>query len=354
MPGRKQQVRTIGSRVQIALVLALLVLLVAAVGAYALDSSNDDQIADGVSIGGVDVGGRSADEAETVVRKQLVEPLKDPVHVSYGGERYTLTDEDLEVRADINGMVDEAVDRSRDGSIFTRVWRYASGSDVDSDVEPRIKYSNDALQGFLDGVAEKINREPQDASVDPTPADLTPVPGEPGITVQAEDLRDRVTEALRSPTSRVVEAPVEKVKPEVTVDELASEYPTYITIDRPSFTLRLFEDLKLAKEYTIAVGAVGYDTPAGLYHIENKAVNPSWSVPEADWTGSLGGTVVPPGPSNPLKARWMGIIDGAGIHGTDDIGSLGTAASHGCIRMSVPDVVELYDQVDVGTPTYIF
>ena len=48
---------------------------------------------------------------------------------------------------------------------------------------------------------------------------------------------------------------------------------------------------------------------------------------------------------NPLKARWMGIFDGAGIHGTDDTGSLGSAASHGCVRMSVPDVIDLYDQV---------
>ena len=49
----------------------------------------------------------------------------------------------------------------------------------------------------------------------------------------------------------------------------------------------------------------------------------------------------------------MGIYDGAGIHGTDDVGSLGRAASHGCVRMAVPDVIELYDQVDVGTPIYI-
>jgi lipoprotein-anchoring transpeptidase ErfK/SrfK len=353
MPERKR-LKNIGSGVQIALVLALVVLLVAAVGAYALDTSNEDQIADGVSIGGIDVGGQSADEAEKVVRKDIVEPLKHPVNVSYGKEQYTLTPDDLKVRADIDGMVEEAVDASREGGLFSRVWRYASGGDVDTDVDPRIHYSNDALQGFLEGVAAKVNQEPQDASIDPTPTDLTPVPGQPGVSVQAEDLRDRVEEALQSPRSRVVKAPVEKVEPEVTTKELASQTPTYITIDRPSFTLRLFENLKLSKEYTIAVGAVGYDTPAGLYNIENMAVNPSWSVPEADWTGSLGGTVVPPGPDNPLKARWMGIYDGAGIHGTDDVGSLGTAASHGCIRMSVPDVVELYDQVDVGTPTYIF
>ena len=329
-------------------------LLVAAVGAYALDASKQDQIAEGVTIGGIDVGGHSTDEAEARVRQDLVEPLKHPVQVTFEGERYTLTPEQLKVRADIDGMVDEAVDTSRDGGIFNRVWRYATGGEVDSDVEPRIRYSNDALQAFLDGVAENVNRAPQDASVEPTPTDLTPVPEQAGVTVRAEELRDRVEGALQSPQSRVVEASVDKVQPEVTTNQLASQYPAYITIDRDTFTLRYFENLKLSKEYTIAVGQQGYDTPGGLYDIQSKQVNPTWYVPDAEWAGDLAGEVVPPGPQNPLKARWMGFNGGAGIHGTDDVGSLGSAASHGCIRMSVPDVIELYDQVDVGTPTYIF
>ena len=45
----------------------------------------------------------------------------------------------------------------------------------------------------------------------------------------------------------------------------------------------------------------------------------------------------------------MGIFDGAGIHGTDETSARsGTAASHGCIRMAIPDVEELYDRVAVG------
>jgi lipoprotein-anchoring transpeptidase ErfK/SrfK len=343
-----------GSRVQIALVVVLLVLLAGAVGAYALDASKDGEIADGVTIGGVDVGGQSTEEAKSLVRADLVDPLQQPVTVKFDGEDYTLTPKDLKVRADVDGMVDEAVDVSREGDIFSRVWRYTTGGDVDSDVEPRVGYSNDALQGFIDGVAAKIDREPQDATVEPTPTSLSRVPEQAGITVRAEDLRDRVESALQSPRARVVSAPVDKVQPEVTTDELASHYPSYITIDRGSFTLRLFKSLKLADEYTIAVGQVGYDTSAGLYDIQSKQVNPTWYVPNEAWAGDLAGTTVPPGPDNPLQARWMGFNGGAGIHGTSDVGSLGTAASHGCIRMSVPDVTALYDQVEVGTPVYIF
>ena len=49
----------------------------------------------------------------------------------------------------------------------------------------------------------------------------------------------------------------------------------------------------------------------------------------------------------------MGIYNGAGIHGTSDTGSLGSAASHGCIRMSVLDVEDHYERVPTGAPIYI-
>ena len=61
----------------------------------------------------------------------------------------------------------------------------------------------------------------------------------------------------------------------------------------------------------------------------------------------------PAGPHNPIKARWMGIYAGAGIHGTTDVGSLGSAASHGCIRMAIPDVIDLYDRTPIGATVYI-
>jgi lipoprotein-anchoring transpeptidase ErfK/SrfK len=127
-----------------------------------------------------------------------------------------------------------------------------------------------------------------------------------------------------------------------------------LALNRSAFQLTLYKHLKVAKTYTVAVGQVGLETPAGLYHIENKAVDPAWHVPNSAWAGSLAGQVIPGGaPNNPIKARWLGIFAGAGIHGTTVSSSLGTAASHGCVRMSIPDVIELYPQVPVGTPIYI-
>ncbi|MGB2712121.1 MAG: L,D-transpeptidase, partial [Conexibacter sp.] len=163
-----------------------------------------------------------------------------------------------------------------------------------------------------------------------------------------------VVQALRSADrARPVPIRARTTAPDVTTDELAGEYGTVITVDRANFRLRLWKRLKLVKTYRIAVGQVGLETPAGLYHIQNKQIDPVWNVPDSEWAGDLAGKTIPPGPENPLKARWMGIYNGAGIHGTDAIDSLGSAASHGCVRMAVPDVIDLYDRTPVGAAVYI-
>jgi lipoprotein-anchoring transpeptidase ErfK/SrfK len=139
----------------------------------------------------------------------------------------------------------------------------------------------------------------------------------------------------------------------VTVSVLRRLYPSFITIDRAAFRLRVYSHLRFVRGDPIAVGQLGLQTPAGLHHIQNKVVNPSWLAPFSSWTGSLAGQVIPPGPGDPLKARWLGIFNGAGIHGTDETWSIGHSVSHGCVRMTLLDVIDLYDRVRVGTPVYI-
>jgi lipoprotein-anchoring transpeptidase ErfK/SrfK len=343
-----------GRKTQIGIVVTLVLLLMGAGAAYAWDSAKKDEIAAGVTIGGVDVGGMTAEEASAVVEADLVDPLDKPVTVTYEKEHFTLEADELDVRADVDGMVQAALDASQEGGLPTRVLRYATGGEVDEAIQPEVAYSQGTLDDFIKGVEKNVNQPAVDASIQPSGTSLDPVPGQNGIAVKVSELRAGLQQAVQSPHSRTVEASVDKVKPEVTTDELAEKYPTYLVVDRASFELRLYENLELAKTYTVAIGQAGYDTPVGLYNIQNKQVDPPWSVPNSDWAGDLAGTVVPGGsPENPLVARWMGIYDGAGIHGTNDIGSLGSAASHGCIRMAVPDVIELYDQVEVGTPIYI-
>lgn len=342
-----------GRKLQLSIIGVVLALVLGAFLLYWWDSAYDQRIADGVRIGGVDVGGLESDGAADQIQASLITPLQKNVIVRYGDAKFKLRAEDLKIRADVEGMAAEAVAASREGGIFARSIRRITGAEVDHRVKPKISYSKSSVDEFLDGVAANVNREPVDASVAPTAGSIELVSSQVGRRVDEDRLRRDVERALQSPDARKIEASVEKLQPQVTSDDLADEYPTYIVVDRSNFSLRLYTNLELEKTYTVAIGAIGYDTPTGLYHIQNKQVNPVWNVPDSDWAGDLAGTTVEPGPDNPLKARWMGIYNGAGIHGTSDIGSLGSAASHGCIRMSVLDVKDLYDRVATGTPIYI-
>jgi lipoprotein-anchoring transpeptidase ErfK/SrfK len=331
----------------------LLVLIGGAVAAFAYDSSRDDVIAEGVTIAGVDVGGMKTEEARSVVRRELQKPLERPIAVVRGPQRFRLSAHDAGVTADVTGMVEEALQVSRDGSIFSRVARDITGGEENAQVSARVNYSTEAVEQLVGRVSKTLDRPARDAEVD-FPS-LEKVKEQKGRRVRKAVLQQRVAQALTVPgAERRVKAPVRILKPKVTQDQLADRYPVVLVADRYNFKLRLYTHLQLQKEYTVAVGALGFDTPAGLYHIQNKAVDPAWHVPNSDWAGDLAGTVVPGGTAeNPLKARWLGIFDGAGIHGTDQTYSLGSAASHGCIRMAIPDVIELYDQVPVGAPIYI-
>lgn len=336
------------------MVAGVLVLLVLAAAAYAYDSSQDGKIADGVTIGGVDVGGMNEAEAKSAVRQELLAPLRHSLRVGYEGHRWTLEGKSLKVHADLDGAVEEAVAASRDAFLPGRVVRYVTGGSVDENVPAGITYSQPAVNRFVRQVAGAVDREAKDATVEPSGDSLSIASAEYGRKLRDNLLLRQLNAAvLNASADHTIAARTHAVKPEVTASEVAAKYPSYLTLDRASFTLRLWEHLKLAKTYTVAVGQEGLETPEGLYDIQEKQENPSWHVPNSAWAGDLAGQVIPPGPEDPIKARWMAIFEGAGIHGTEETESLGSAASHGCVRMSIPDVEELYDRVEVGTPIYI-
>ena len=330
------------------------VLIAGAVAAWAYDSTRKDVIAKGVSAGGIDIGGLSKSQAEKVIQDKLSTPLSQPLVVKYGHRKFTLSAARAHLTIDVDGMVQEALDKSRGGNFFGRAIQGITGSSIDASVATRVNYSHAAVRALVQRVRSKVNRAPHDATVQPSATGLHAVPGKFGISIRWRQLTRDVEAALVRPDgAREVTAESKITKPKVTTADLADKYPTFIIVDRGDFTLRFFKNLKPVKNYPIAVGMQGLETPAGLYHIQDKQVNPSWHVPNSAWAGSLAGRVIPPGPQDPLKARWMGFNGGAGIHGTDEIGSLGHNASHGCVRMAIPDVEQLYDQVSVGTPVFV-
>jgi lipoprotein-anchoring transpeptidase ErfK/SrfK len=343
-----------GRKTQIAIVALVALLMLGAVAGYAYDSSRKDTIADGVTIAGVDVGGMNEAEAKRAVSRQLLGPLRHSLRVGYDGKSWKLSVKSLKVHANLDAAVEEALAKSRGGGLPGRLVRYVTGGSVDDQVSADVTYSKQAINRFVRHVADEVDREARNARVEPSPDSLTVVRARNGRKLRDNLLTEQLEDAvLDASADHTIAARTHYTKPTVTGKEVASRYPSYLTLDRGTFTLRLWENLKLAKSYTVAVGQEGLETPEGLYAIQEKEENPTWHVPESAWAGSLAGQDIPPGPSNPIKARWMGIFEGAGIHGTEETWSLGSAASHGCVRMSIPDVEELYDRVEVGTPVYI-
>jgi lipoprotein-anchoring transpeptidase ErfK/SrfK len=334
--------------------LTLIVLLGGAGGLLAYDSSRRDVIARGIKVGGIDIGGLTAAQARARLQSDYLARLNQPIVARFHAHRYIWRPRDAHVAIDIGGTVDQALQRSRDGNIFSRTIRSLTGGHVNLSLDPQVVYARSAVQDLVAKITKDLDRPAQDASISYSADSLARVDGKPGLVIRAGALRSALEDALTHPTARhQVAIPGMATKPKVSTTQLAAQFPAVITIDRGNFRLRLWRHLKLAKSYTIAVGRAGLETPAGLYHVEDKEVNPSWHVPNSAWAGSLAGQTIPPGPADPIKARWMGVSAGAGIHGTEDTGSLGSAASHGCIRMAIPDVIELYDQTPMGSPVYI-
>ncbi len=122
-----------------------------------------------------------------------------------------------------------------------------------------------------------------------------------------------------------------------------------VVIIKSKFVLNLYIDGKFVKQYPVAIGMPAYPTPTGNFVITEKLENPTWIPPNSPWAAGL--ETVPPGANNPLGTRWIGTTAPLiGIHGTPQSWTIGTAVSHGCIRMHMADVEELFERVTVGMP----
>lgn len=340
----------------IAAVAFVAVLLVGGAAAVlVLDRRATDRIADGITVGGVDVGGLTDDGAQRRLERELLRPLDRDLVVRHRDRSWRLTAEQAGIRANVAAMVREAQGRTEEGTPFSRAWREVTGGRVQEDLQPDITFSRRSVAALVSRVERAVYEKPKDARLTFTATSLGEVEGKGGRALRADALQRSIERAIVRPDAqRTFRARTAYVAPKVTRGDLAKRNPVVITVDRAGFKLRLWKNLRLAKTYGIAVGKAGMDTPTGLYSIQNKAVDPAWHVPNSDWAGDLAGKVIPAGaPNNPIKSRWMGIYDGVGIHGTADEGSIGSAASHGCLRMRVAEVQELYPDVPVGAPIYI-
>ena len=313
---------------------SLTVILLAAFPASA--AAHDPTIPAGASVAGVGVGGLRLSDAAALLERELGPRLRAPVRVRAAGHRRKLTAHRARLHFDPLRSARRANIAARDGT--------------PEDVQPWVGFDEGRVEAFVTRVARPVARRPRDARLAYTVTKLRVRPGRVGYDIDREGLEDRIEAALTTPSApRLLRAARMTIRPDVSRRDLRRRAQTVVTVHRRGFRLRVFKGVKRVASYPVAVGMPGHATPRGRFTIANKAVDPAWSAPDRPWAGAYRNEVVPGGAANnPLRARWLGIVDGVGIHGTAQTWSLGSRASHGCIRMAVPAVKRVYRLVPVG------
>jgi lipoprotein-anchoring transpeptidase ErfK/SrfK len=314
------------------------------------DAQDPPRIVANVSAGGIDLSGLTLAQATTRLDQSLTPRLTRDVVVRAAGRRFVLDGTTLKVRFSAAATAKRAL-----AVAAPTAGPDSGGAAYGTIVDLTISHAKIPVRAFAAQVAAGVYRAGADATLTIGVRKMHVHRAKLGVALDAKALAATIDAAADDPGGpRLFTQRVTRTRPAINANDLRRINGTVITIDKSTFTLRLFKQLKLSKTYQVAVGQPAYPTPVGLFRIQDKQVNPIWSVPNSPWAGELGGTTVEGGTAaNPLKARWMGITDGVGIHGTGEPWSVGTAASHGCLRMRVPDVIDLFPRVPVGTPVLI-
>jgi L,D-transpeptidase catalytic domain/Putative peptidoglycan binding domain len=337
----------------IGLLLALILLGALAFGAYATASYGDkyeDRILPGAQIAGVDVGGMGRQEAIAAVKEAIGPQFDRKIRVTWRSERFVATAVELGAMSNARATVDAALDDSAEASFFELAEMRWLGRDFDFEDNVALRYPPGPAREFIAGIAEDVKTEPKDASLDYSTGRIKVVPGQNGHVVKESASTAALLGALRGGNGGS-SLEVKSTKPAV----VPSDFKQALMLDQSDFQLSFYErvngKLKVTHSWPVAVGSGGYPTPTGEYEVTELRYMPTWVNPAPDGWGASMPASIPPGPSNPLGLRainWS--ASGIRFHGTSDIGSIGTPASHGCVRMYNEDVIKLYDMVEVGTP----
>ena len=331
---RKYRARKPWLRAGAPLVLVLVGLVAAVAVARADDplrsgakESSQPVVADGVTIAGVPVGGYTAYQATSATVDAFAKRL------------VLTTDRRIRVvapkRLGAHPLVADAV-------------AGALRAEPGENVELAVAVDNAKLQRYIASLNERYAHPARDAKV--VLVKLRPVVKreEEGLALRQRALFSEVSTALTAGDRTPIRIPFKHTKPAVR----ASDFKSVIVIEQTSNQLVVWDGKHKWATFGVATGQAIYPTPLGRFEIVTMQMNPWWYPPDSPWAAGL--SPVPPGPGNPLGTRWMGLsAPGVGIHGTPDAASIGYSASHGCIRMRIPDAETVFAHVSVGTPVFI-
>jgi len=338
------------------LVVGLLVLVAGVGGAVwgmKYDRAHRDELLPGVMVGGVPAGDMAA---RTVVgrfesRLATLGATTIPLSAPPAQGQVTLTQ--LGLRSDAAAAVGRAQDRAREMGLPRRLWHRLLDKPVRQSYPVRFRVERAAAARAVAGLAGQVELAPVDASIDTSSGFVTIRPAADGRTLdQATASRMVFDRGSRLARGEAASGPV--VLPVLKRDPAVRGYADVILVRKGENRLYHYEDGGLAKSYAVATGTAEFPTPQGRFKIVAKRRNPTWINPDPTGWGASMPRRIGPGPDNPLGTRAMNLNSpGIRIHGTRNVASLGTPASHGCIRMSIAESEELFGKVTEGTPVVV-
>ncbi len=318
--------------------------------AYRYDRASSDQILPGVTIDGTDVGGMTRAQAIEAVQHTVDERLAHPLTVRAASGKWRTTPAELGRTADVEAAVEQALQASDSVGFITRVWHRLREQPVGISVDLTLTGGSTGVADLVSSIAQDVAQTPRNASVSVVEGQVSFVHSRPGHSLGANIATTRLQAALDE-GAPAVRLPVRTIKPRVPDAKIGKT----IIVDRTTNMLSLYDGFDLEKTYHVATAAAGYVTPPGEWTIIDKRENPTWTNPAPDTWGADLPAFIPAGPGNPLGTRAL-YLDAPGIriHGTSDVGSIGTNASHGCIRMLMSEVEEIYPLVPIGSRVIVF
>jgi lipoprotein-anchoring transpeptidase ErfK/SrfK len=351
---RKHASRRIGlTRVTILLTLvAVLVALFAGASyaGYRYERARAIRILPGVRIAGIDVSGMTRSEAEQAIAGKVRSILARPIEVTVADRAWELSAAVLGARVDVQTALDQSFAVSDGFDWPSRLYHRVLGKSVDRSIDLSVSYDDAVVASFVRMVAHQVVRAPRDAYLDFLDGKLVKQHSREGHRLKVGRARETLRAVVRGSDTSVA-LPLKAVHPAVADGSLGKTIIIRVSQNK----LYLYDRLKLEKSYSVATGQLGiYPTPMGHWTIINKRLNPTWVNPAKDTWGKGEPDFIPPGPDNPLGTRALDLdAPGIRIHGTPADYSIGHYASHGCIRMHIPDSEDLFGRVEIGTPVII-
>lgn len=208
------------------------------------------------------------------------------------------------------------------------------------------------LDAFVGKIARQVGHKPVDAALRIADGKVAFRKSASGQTLDAAEAKAALQDALQKKKTAKVRLPVKTLPPKVTDERLGSTLVVNLNENR----IYLYRGFQSDRSYPVATAAPPSETPRGEWKVVARAQNPTWHNPAPDTWGADRPPVIPGGrPENPLGSRalYLSAPGDIRIHATIYPESIGTYASHGCIRMFAADIENLYPFVPVGTKVLI-